>query len=93
MDLEMKLRRSTKETKSGKHKKVLGTSIEERSESVETREEFGHWEIVTVLGHKSKNEALLTLIERKTVTRLLGEFQVKALRQLQKPCRLYSQNI
>lgn len=66
IDLEMKLRRSTKGKKSRENKKVLGTSIEERPESIETREEFGHWEIDTVLGHKSKDDALLTLVEKKT---------------------------
>ena len=66
MDLAMKLRRSTKKSKSAENKKVLGTSIEERPESIETRKEFGHWEIDTVLGHKSKDNALLTLVERKT---------------------------
>lgn len=66
MDLALKLRRSTEKAKSAENKKVLGTSIEERPESIETREEFGHWEIDTVLGHKSKDDALLTLVERKT---------------------------
>lgn len=66
MDLALKLRRSTQKTRSAKNKKVLGTSIEKRPESVETREAFGHWEIDTVLGHKSKDNALLTLVERKT---------------------------
>lgn len=62
----MKLRRFTKSKKSHKHKRVLGTSIEERPESIETREEFGHWEIDTVIGRKSNDDALLTLVERKT---------------------------
>src|SRR5690625_5387016 len=66
MDLVLKLRRNTKSSKSRSNKKIFGTSIEERPESVETREEFGHWEIDTVLGHKSKDQALLTLVERKT---------------------------
>src|SRR5699024_12792612 len=66
LDLPLKLSRTTKKRKARKHKKVLGTSIEERPESVETREEFGHWEIDTVLGHKSNDDALLTLVERKT---------------------------
>ncbi|WP_084600294.1 hypothetical protein [Pontibacillus litoralis] len=43
MDLEMKLRRSTKGKKFSKHNKVHGMSIEERPKSIETREEFGHW--------------------------------------------------
>src|SRR5699024_2851197 len=30
------------------------------------RKEFGHWEIDTVEGHKSNDDALLTLVERKT---------------------------
>jgi len=66
MDLALKLRRSTKLTRSRKHKKVLGKSIEERPESIETRKEFGHWEIDTVEGHKSNDDALLTLVERST---------------------------
>lgn len=77
MDLAMKLRRSTKETKSRKHKKVLGTSIEERPESIETREEFGHWEIDTVLGHKSKDDALLTLVERTTRNKIIRRIASK----------------
>lgn len=77
MDLDMKLRRSTKQRNSRKHKKVLGTSIEERPESVETREEFGHWEIDTVLGHQSNDEALLTLVERKTRQKIIRRIPSK----------------
>ncbi|MBW8347934.1 IS30 family transposase [Bacillus sp. IITD106] len=77
MDLAMKLRRSTKTKKSREHKKVLGTSIEERPESIETREEFGHWEIDTVRGHKSKDEALLTLVERKTRLKIIRRIPSK----------------
>lgn len=47
--------------------KVLGTSIEERPEAVEDRQEFGHWEIDTVVGNIDADEpVLLTLVERKT---------------------------
>src|SRR5699024_7668855 len=77
MDLVLKLRRSTKQRNSRKHKKVLGTSIEERPASVETREEFGHWEIDTVLGHKSRDDALVTLIERKTRHKLITRIPTK----------------
>lgn len=66
LDLAMKMRRSTKKSKPRKHKRVLGKSIAERPESIDTREEFGHWEIDTVLGKKSNDDALLTLVERKT---------------------------
>src|SRR5699024_3062704 len=63
--------------KSKSNKKVLGTSIEERPKSIETREEFGHWEIDTVLGHKSKDQALLTLVERKTRMTIVQRIQGK----------------
>lgn len=78
MDLPLKLRRSTKPSKSRKNKKVLGTSIEERPESIETREEFGHWEIDTVLGHKSNDEALLTLVERTTRMEIIKRITSKS---------------
>ena len=78
MDLELKLRRSTKKVKSRKNKKALGTSIEERPESIDTRDEFGHWEIDTVLGHKSKDDALLTLVERKTRMELIKRIPSKS---------------
>ena len=42
-------------------------SIESRPESVELREEFGHWEVDTVLGSKYEDEpCTVTLVERKT---------------------------
>ena len=47
--------------------RILGRSIEERDKIIESREEFGHWEIDTVIGVKDKDdEVLLTLAERKT---------------------------
>lgn len=69
MDLVEKLSRKTKTTsrKDRPNKRVLGKSIEERPEIVDTRKTFGHWEIDTVLGNKKKTEpVLLTLVERKT---------------------------
>lgn len=78
LDLPLKLSRTTKKRKARKHKKVLGMSIEERPESVDTREEFGHWEIDTVLGHKSKDNALLTLVERKTRHKIVKRIDSKS---------------
>ena len=67
VDLPQKLRRNTKPARVQKNKRKLGKSITERAQDVETREEFGHWEIDTVIGKKSKEDAvLLTLSERKT---------------------------
>lgn len=66
-DLPMKLRRNTKPTRVKKHKKKLGTSIAERPTDINTRTEFGHWEIDTVIGAKSNTDnVLLTIVERKT---------------------------
>jgi len=43
------------------------TSIEKRPEIVESREEFGHWEIDLVVGGKdAAKPVLMTLVERKT---------------------------
>ena len=61
------MRRTTKKTIVRKNKRILGRSIEEREESIESREDFGHWEIDTVIGVKDKDdEVLLTLVERNT---------------------------
>src|SRR5690625_3541924 len=47
------------------NRRVLGPSIKERSEEVESREHFGHWEIDTLLGDRDKDEhVLLKLVER-----------------------------
>lgn len=67
MDLPLKLRRNTKPKRIREHKRKLGRSIEERPKSIDTREEFGHWEIDTVRGLKSKEDkVLLTITERQT---------------------------
>ena len=65
-DLPEKLSRNTKHYKMRENKKNLGKSIEERPESIDLREEFGHWEIDSVIGKKNKKEpAILVLTERK----------------------------
>ena len=72
LDLPLKLKRPTKSPRVKKHKKHLGTSISERPEHINDRSEFGHWEIDTVIGKKSKSEpALLTMTERMTRKELI----------------------
>lgn len=69
IDLLEKVSRKPRDTSRAKResRRVLGPSIEERPESVESREDFGHWEIDTLLGTKVKDDpVLLTLAERKT---------------------------
>ena len=67
IDLPQKLSRNTKIHRVKQNKRILGRSIEERPQEVETREEFGHWETDLVIGQKSgQDDVLLTLLERKT---------------------------
>jgi IS30 family transposase len=66
LDLLLKTRRTNKPQKVAKNRKIFGDLIEKRPDIVDSREEFGHWEIDTVIGLKSRDEALLTLTERKT---------------------------
>lgn len=47
-------------------KQPRGRSIEDRPESVESRVEFGHWEMDTVVGSKGSRARLLVLTERVT---------------------------
>lgn len=78
VDLPMKLRRNTKPQRVRSNKRKLGTSIEERPEHILTREEFGHWEIDTVIGTKDKSDCvLLTLAERKTRNYLVRKMSSK----------------
>jgi IS30 family transposase len=67
IDLPLKVRRNTKKQHVRANKKKLGTSIEKRPSFIDSREEFGHWEIDTVIGQKcGKDNVLLTIAERKT---------------------------
>lgn len=67
IDLPEKLRRNTKSKTVRENKKKLGRSIEERTETVNLRTEFGHWEVDTVIGTKSETEpCVVTLVERMT---------------------------
>lgn len=67
IDLPMKLRRNNKTNRVKNNKKKFGKSIEERPIEIDNREEFGHWEIDTVIGEKSGDDCvLLTIVERKT---------------------------
>lgn len=47
-------------------KRIYGRSILERPDSVKERFEFGHWECDLVIGNRSDDNVLLTMVERKT---------------------------
>ncbi|HEY5535657.1 MAG TPA: IS30 family transposase [Ignavibacteria bacterium] len=94
IDLPIKLRRNTKPARVKKHKKILGKSIEERSADINNREEFGHWEIDTVIGEKSGNDCvLLTIVERKTRNAIVRKIVAKTvdavMNELAIICNLY----
>ena len=66
MDLPEKLKRKTKSKQVRENKRILGDSIDDRPKEIETRAEFGHWEIDSVLGKKKKDEpVVVTIVERK----------------------------
>lgn len=48
-----------------------GESIEDRDPAVNTREEFGHWEMDLVIGSRRGEDVILSLTERKTRFQLL----------------------
>lgn len=63
-----------------RHKRLQGTSIVERPDKVNTREEFGHWEIDLVIGKKkSEDNVLLTLSERKTKKEIIRKIKGKTV--------------
>ena len=77
IDLAQKVRRKPKRKHSREYRKKLGKSIELRPKVVDDREEFGHWEIDTVIGKSEADEVLLTLDERKTRKRYIMRLPAK----------------
>jgi IS30 family transposase len=71
IDLMLKLHRKPKKSVSRVNKRILGENIDSRPKIVEDRKEFGHWEIDTVMGKKTRDKALLTLTERKSRQHLI----------------------
>ena len=66
IDLPEKLSRKTTSTKNRENKRKTGTSNAQRPDIVDTREEFGHWEIDRVIGRKVEGESqVMTIVERK----------------------------
>lgn len=55
-----------------------GTSISERDAEIETRKEYGHWEMDTVVGKKGTNTVLLVLSERKHRQEMIFKIKSKS---------------
>lgn len=67
-----KRKRQYKKVHRAQKKAAAGDSIEKRPEDIETRQEFGNWEMDTVIGQRGKSKnSLLVLSERKTRDELL----------------------
>ena len=71
IDLPLKVKRKSRTDKYSQNKRLLGMSIEERSDEVNSRTSFGHWEIDTIVGKKESSPVLLALDERLTRKRHL----------------------
>lgn len=60
------------------HKNLKGTSIEERPEVIDNREEYGNWEMDCVVGNQGGSGAvLLVLTERKTRQEIIRKMSEK----------------
>lgn len=55
-----------------------GTSISERPEYIDKREEYGHWEMDTVVGKRGTKEVLLVLTERKELDEKMFKIKSKS---------------
>lgn len=64
IDLPLRVKLNTKTRKNRTNRRILGDSIETRPEEVNSRQEFGHWEIDTIVGTVDTEPVLLTLDER-----------------------------
>ena len=59
-------RKKTKKRIICERKRIYGRSILERPDYIKERVEFGHWECDLVIGNRSNDGVLLTIVERKT---------------------------
>ena len=67
-----KRKRKYKKVRRQQARAAAGESIEKRPEEIESRSEFGNWEMDTVIGQRGKSKhSLLVLTERKTRDELL----------------------
>jgi transposase, IS30 family len=66
------------------HNNLKGTSIEERPDAVEDREEYGHWEMDCVVGKQGgSGAALLVLTERSTREEIIRKMPDKTQESVQ----------
>lgn len=67
LPVKKKVKRKYQKVKRQQARANIGTSIEKRPDEIDERQEFGHWEMDSVIGQRGKSKnALLVLSERKT---------------------------
>ena len=76
IDLPLRVKRKNARKRVRERKKKFGRSIDERDPSVDERQDFGIGSGL-VLGSRSKDEVLLTLVERKTRCSLIRKLPNK----------------
>ena len=78
IDLTLKVKRKQHRKGHPQHKRLYGLSIEARPQVVNQREEFGHWEIDTVVGRSTQ------AVEQglKTLRELYGERFIQVFRSI-----------
>lgn len=78
MIVKRKRKKNEKKSKVCKHN-IKGRSIEKRPENIMERDEFGHWEMDTVIGRRDGGgDCLLVLTERKTRYELIRKIPAKS---------------
>lgn len=95
LDLPEKVRRRPRgQGKDRSHKRLHGTSIEERPVEINDRKEFGHWEIDLVIGKQtSEDHVLLTLSERKTKKEIIRKLRGKTVKAVHRCLRKLKKEI
>ena len=77
IDLPLRVRHKSKIRTVRKNRRLYGLSIDERPDRINNREEFGHWEIDTIVGARKTGAAILTLDERLTRKRIMLKIESK----------------
>ena len=66
IDLPLWVKLQRKRQRNRKNRRLFGLSIDQRPQTIQTREEFGHWEMDTIVGTKDSSAVLLSIDERQT---------------------------
>ena len=77
IDWSLRVRHKCKRRTLRKNRRLYGLSIDERLEDINNRNEFGHWEIDTMVGKRETGSVILTLDERVTRKRIMVKIESK----------------